>query len=245
MEQGMYQLGDPTVFRRDHEPHPSDRFVRPFVFRALALLATVGGIVAAGGLAALVGETWPFQPHWAQLLLLPVGLGFVLIGSRTAVKSPSWAVSLAAYMIGVVVPAGVFVGIVSSYVALHPTPLLTWVVAEILFGVTLAALLGWKVQTDLQGKRIGELLTFIATLCTIFLVVVAFYGLSRPLSPENWGVVLSIPGMLVLFSISYNFNRSKYLPPTVDNAVDLGMQNFLEPLNLILRMVQSLRHWMS
>lgn len=229
------EFGDPAVFDRQLKPHSKDVFLQKISFYAATNVSTIiGWIVLCATAYALRG--WTPDVKWHYFVVVGVVLVSMIAGSIIAVKSESWKVSTFAYLGLIAAPLGVLFG--PFVLAVGVENMIYAVVATAAWTVVLT-LFGLGVKTDLEHMGFGGALT--GVLAIYLLVSLVLFKLTAVNATAM--IIMAVIG-IAIFSLGlvYNVNRSKFVPKTLDNAVDIGMQNFLETVNIALRLAQILRH---
>lgn len=229
------EFGDPAVFDRHPKPHWKDVFLGEISFYVATNISTiVGWVVLCASAYALRG--WTPDKLWHYFVVVGVVLMSMIAGSVIAVKSESWKVSAFAYLGLIAAPLGVLFG---PFVLNVGVENMIYAMAATAAYTVLLTLIGLAIPADLERMGFGTGLTVmlgIYLLVSIVLIKVTAVNPTVAIWVAAIGIVIFSAGLV------YNVNRSKFVPRTLDNAVDIGMQNFLETVNIALRLAQILRH---
>lgn len=207
-----------------------------FTFGGLALTAMVAGWVMP--LVEIVpGADDKSSIIWhGSIPMLPLFIGaFIaaIAGTVIALASTNWVISL----IGYALVAGPFGLLLGPTVALYTE---ASVVKAALVTASLTAALG--IGGFLYPKSLeswGPML-FIALLGLVagqFAVLIAGYFFGAEIG--GWLTILDWIGVFIFSAyIIYDVNRAKFVPRTIDNAVDCALALYLDIINLFIRILQ-------
>jgi FtsH-binding integral membrane protein len=221
------------VFDRTGTNRSGGRVLDAPTFYLVAIISTVLGY-GAMAVTAYLTRDWDPQPLWYIAALIGV-LVSMIAGSAYAIKSQSWLPSLMAYLILVAGAFGLLFGPFVNTVGAE-----TLVPAAIITGALMVALclIGLAIPADLHNTWFSKMLD-LALLGYLFFSMIMIM-----VAKNNPGTVLLVAyigiGLFALITVR-DMNRAKYIAyKDMDNAVDVGLQMWLNSINILLRVMQAL-----
>jgi len=227
-------FGDPAVFDRSPVVHPKSVFLDKAPFYAAMNISTLLGWLVLG-VAAFLLRNWLPSQTWHYYIGIAAVFISMIAGSIIAIQSASWKISGLAYLSLIAAPLGLLFGPLVLNVGV--TNMVYALVGTAAWSVFMT-LIGLAIKSDLQRLGFDVVISVLLLVYVAASVVVLILWKPTP----TWIITMASIG-IVIFSLGlvYNANRSKFVPKTLDRAVDLGMQNFLETVNIALRVMQILK----
>lgn len=229
-----FGVGD-AVFedRRDMRPNYGDVRISRTAYYAVIVAGVFAGYGVMAGMAVALRGWLPsgLMPYIALLIAVFV---LMILGGILAVKSNNWIVSLFAYLGLVAAPFGSLFGPFVKEIGTANVVAAAIITACV---TVILGLIGLAIPTDLGNTAFRGFLT----VCLWIFVVMSFVTIKLQLNSATFFIVLACVG-IVLFGLMliFDFNRSKFIPSTLDNAVDVSLFVFLDSLNLLLRIASIL-----
>jgi FtsH-binding integral membrane protein len=199
-------------------------------FYVLSVLSMLAGFAVMGAVSYLCRH-WDGSGFWYLAVLLVV-LGSMILGAAIAIYSQNWLISLVAYLGLVATPFGVLFGPIAKQAGSHALVLAIIITAVLM---TLGCLIGIALPKGHYSVSVGNWLYF-ALLGYVLLSAVLVQ-----LTSTNHTVLLWVSGIgiVLFFCITINdANRLKSVGHMdTDNAIDCGMQLWLNAVNELLRVI--------
>jgi len=227
------EFGDPAVFDRNRTPHHKDMLLSEMSFYTVINASSLIGWIVLGT-AAFALRGWTPSESWHGLALIGVVLASMIVGSIITTKFRSWKVSALAYLGLIAAPLGLLFG---PYVLDVGGKNMAYPLLATTALTVIMTLIGRAIPADLEQKSFGVMIVLLLSMYVTVLFVAVTSGTSTGVM-----IIMAVIG-IVIFSLGlvYNANRSKFVPKTLGNAVHIGMQNFLETVNIVLRLAQIFR----
>lgn len=184
-------------------------------------ISTVWGLV----LTAVVAK-WAigigFIPNWWQVILL--GLALPLWGGYIAIKNDDWFISFVGYNM-MVIPFGLVLGPV-----IHAEYKINIIqnAFEITAGITVIMGIMGTMKPSIFSE-IGSALNF----CLLGLIVFGVISIFVP-ALQRFKLIDYIGAAVFSLFIAYDMSRAYKVPKTVNNAIDLSVDLYLDIINLFL-----------
>ncbi len=223
--------GDSDAFftrRQNEREHYQHVDLSKLAYYGTITVGVVLGYVTMAMVAVMFRGWQPQEtlPYLAVLAAVLVSMG---CGTIIADRSRSWVVSGLAYLGMIAGPIGILFGPFVQIVGANNVVLAIVLVA---IYVVIVGQIGLGIRTNLQQTFFPKLITG----ALLLFVVVSFVTLEMQATNTTFFVVLALVGIVIFtMSIAYTFNCAKFIPHTLDNAVDTSMMVFLDSLNIVLR----------
>ncbi|HEU4913812.1 MAG TPA: Bax inhibitor-1 family protein [Candidatus Saccharimonadales bacterium] len=192
----------------------------------------VGILVAYGVMAgvAVVSASNGWVPtSTLGVIALLVGVFACMFGGGVIVLNTGWLPSVLAYLGLIAAPFGVLAGMIASEIGMQD--LLPAVVILAALTVILGTI-GLRIRTDLSCSGFAKAIN---VLLWVF-VILSFVTIQAQIHSDTFYIVITGVGILLFSCVTVlDFNRAKFMPKTLDNAVDSSMLIYLSNLNLLLR----------
>ncbi len=222
-----------VVFDRTGTNTSRGRVLDAPTFYLVAIISTILGY-GAMAVTAYLARNWDPKPLWYIAALVGV-LVSMIAGSMYAIKSQNWFPSLLAYLILVAGAFGVLFGPFVRTVGVE-----TLAPAMIITSAAMVALclVGLAIPVDLHN-------TWFSTALDFALLGYLFFSMAMAKSvvhnPHALLLVAYIGiGLFALITVR-DMNRAKFIRvKDMDNAVDVGLQMWLNSINILIRVMQVL-----
>jgi len=192
-----------------------------YLAMGICLIYGLGGTAYVANLTAIAN----YQPDLGAILIL--GLAIPIVGVIIAVKSKEPILSFIGYNM-VLIPFGIILGPVLN----HYSPN---VIAKT-FGLTCCItgiMTVLAVSHPTWFENLGTSLFFALTGLVIARVAQIFFPILQHLTIIDWIAA----GIFSLY-IGYDMHRATRIPRTLDNAVDISLDLYLDILNLFLTLLR-------
>lgn len=221
------------VFDRTGANRSGGRVLDAPTFYLVAIISTVLGY-GAMAVTAYLFRDWNPGTLWYIAALLGV-LVSMIAGSTYAIKSQSWFPSLLAYLTLVAGAFGILFGPFVRVVGVET--LAPGLVITTALMVALC-LIGLAIPADLHRTWFSAALDLALLGYLFFSMAMIVFAKSNP------GTILLVAyigiGLFALITVR-DMNRAKYIRvKDMDNAVDVGLQMWLNSINILIRVMQVL-----
>ncbi len=229
-----FGVGDAVFEDRRDEASSYNVAELPRVGYYAIILAGIAAGYGVMALAAVALRGWMPTGLLPYIALLIGVMVLMILGGILAVKSNNWGASAFGYLGLVAMPFGSLFG---PFVKDIGTGNIVAAAVLTACGTIVLGLIGLAIPADLSDSGFRTFLT----VCLWIFVILSFVTIKLQLHSVVFFVVLGIIGV-VLFALMliFDFNRSKFIPSTLDNAVDVALFVFLDSLNILLRIASIL-----
>ncbi|HKX23716.1 MAG TPA: Bax inhibitor-1 family protein [Candidatus Saccharimonadales bacterium] len=221
------------VFDRTGTNRSGGRVLEAPTFYLVAIISTVLGY-GAMAVTAYMFRDWDPGTLWYIAALVGV-LVSMIAGSAYAIKSQSWFASLLAYLTLVAGAFGILFGPFVREVGAETLAPAAIITAALMVAL---CLIGLAIPADLHN-------TWFSKALDLALLGYLFFSMAMiPSAKNNPSTILLVAyigiGLFALITVR-DMNRAKYIAhKDMDNAVDVGLQMWLNSVNILLRIMQAL-----
>ncbi len=227
-------LGDDgTVFDRTGSNASGGLVLDTPTFYLVSVISVALGY-GAMAITAYLARNWDPKPplYIAAVLIVLVSM---IGGSHYAIDSQRWLPSLAAYLVLV---AGAFGALFGPFVRAVGVDTLVPAAGITIALMVVLCMIGLAIKADLFNSWFSDFLNFSLLAYLFFSLVTA------KAAAHNTHLLLIVAyigiGLFALITVR-DMNRAKYIAvKDVDNAVDVGLQMWLNSINILLRIMQAL-----
>jgi len=230
---GGLGFGDPEKVFDETGSNASGRIMQSANFFALALLNMLLGFAVLATVSyQLRDATFIMESLWTFLGVVLGVMALMFLGSWWAIASQNWLISLLAYLGVVAAPFGVlFAPFVNALGArtLYPAIVATAVL------MLASAVAGIIIKPYFYKTVFGESVGF----ALYAYLLISFFTLKLAASNTTVREVIAALGVVLFICLTMvDANRMKTIAhKDADNAVDAGMQLWLNSVNILLRMM--------
>jgi hypothetical protein len=224
------EFGNPDyVFDETGENRSGGRTFAPPTFYALSLISMLLGYVSMTVTAVYFRNWVPTSVLWYVAVVLVV-LASMIGGTLWTISSQSWLISIGSYLILVSGAFGVLFGPVVKELGVEVLVPSVMIVGA---GMIVLGLIGLAIPVNLSKTVFSEILDW-SLLAYLLISASTLKAAAHNPTILVWVAYIGI-GLFALITVR-DVNRMKYIAvKDLDNAVDAGMQLWLNSINLLIR----------